>query len=49
MVLAAGVSAHAKFGDFPSLDIFKEAMDINFHGYVNMTKYSLPSLRSTNG
>ncbi len=49
MVLAAGVSAYAKFGDLPSLDIFKKAMDINFHGYVNMTKYALPSLRSTNG
>lgn len=49
LILAAGVSAIAKFGDLQNLDIFKKAMDINFYGYVNLTKYALPSLRTTNG
>jgi dehydrogenase/reductase SDR family member 7B len=49
MVLGAGVSAHVKFSDLPSVEIMKKMMDINFFGYVNMTKYALPHLRKAKG
>jgi len=49
VVLAAGVSAHGKFGDLQKTEIIKKIMDVNLFGYVNMTKYTLPFLKQTKG
>ena len=49
LVLAAGVAAHVKFGDLPSIDLVKKIMDTNFFSYVNLTRCALPHLRHNNG
>jgi short-subunit dehydrogenase len=49
MVLAAGVTAHGKFENIVDSEVMKKIMDVNLFGYVNMTKYTLPYLKSTKG
>lgn len=48
-VLAAGVTAHGLFKDMKDPTIMKQILDVNFFGYVNMTKYVLPHLRQSRG
>jgi len=48
-VLAAGVTAHGLFKDMKDPMIMKQILDVNFFGYVNMTKYALPHLRQSRG
>lgn len=45
LVLAAGIAAHSKFIDLESLDIVRKVMNVNFMGYVNMTRYALPLIK----
>ena len=47
--MAAGVAAHAYFKDFESLEPGRKVMDVNFFGYVNMTRAALPELRKNKG
>lgn len=48
MVLAAGTTAQGMVKDI-DLEVVKQVMDINFMGYVNMTKHALPYLRTNKG
>lgn len=48
-MLAAGVSAHGKFGEVQNKEIFQRIMDVNLFGYVNMTRHTLPYIRQTKG
>lgn len=45
----AGMAASALFDEFPDLNLFKQAMDINFYGAVYCTYYALPHLKRTHG
>ena len=48
-VLSAGTSAYGRFDGNSNIDVMKKVMDVNFFGYVNMTKYVLPHLLKTRG
>ena len=48
-MLAAGVAAHSFFRDFESLEPGRKVMDVNFFGYVNMTRAALSELRKSKG
>ena len=48
-MLAAGVAAHSFFRDFESLEHGRKLMDVNFFGYVNLTRAALPELRKSKG
>lgn len=49
LVLAAGISGHSKFRDIQDVQMIKKMMDVNFFGYVNMTKAALPHIRVSKG
>jgi len=48
-VLAAGVGAHEVFDENTDLSTFRQIIDTNLFGVVNMTKYLLPHLKLTRG
>ena len=48
-VLSAGTIAYGLFENNTSIDVMKKVMDVNFFGYVNMTKHVLPHLIKTRG
>ena len=49
LVLSAGVAAHSKFEDLPSMDVFKKIIDTNLFGYVYLTRHALPHIKKTKG
>jgi short-subunit dehydrogenase len=48
-VLAAGLGGHQDFDENVDLTAFRQMMEVNLFGYVNMTKYLLPHLKLTRG
>ena len=49
VVLAAGVAAHSYFENIEDVDILRTVMEVNYMGYVTLTKAALPELRKTKG
>lgn len=45
----AGMAASALFDDFPSLDLFRYTMGVNFFGTVYCTYFALPHLKRSGG
>lgn len=45
----AGISVVGLLEEYPDLNLFRHAIDINFYGAVHCTYYSLPHLRQTKG
>jgi len=48
-VLSAGLGLIRRFDESPDVGEFKKLMDVNLFGYVNMTKYLLPHLKTSKG
>ena len=44
LILNAGINVHQKFSEMKDLSVFKQIMNVNFFGYVYMTKSALPHL-----
>jgi len=49
LILAAGVSAHGPFLEHQTTEVMKQIMDVNFFGYVNLTRHALPYLKQVKG
>ena len=45
----AGIDVVSKLEDLPDLRLFKQVVDVNFHGTVHCTYYALPYLKETRG
>ena len=45
----AGLAASALFDEYPSLELFRHTLDVNFYGTVYCTYYALPYLKRTRG
>lgn len=48
-MLCAGVSAHQMFADMKDINVIRQVMDVNFFGYVTLTKQALDVLRKNKG
>lgn len=48
LISNAGISMRGSFEDV-SPEVFKQVMDVNFHGAVNITKAALPHLKNNRG
>mmetsp|Transcript_19231 Transcript_19231/g.61182 ORF Transcript_19231/g.61182 Transcript_19231/m.61182 type:complete len:295 (+) Transcript_19231:2-886(+) len=49
LLLNAGVGCMVRFDELKDLKSFRDTMEINYWGYVNMTFYALPFLRKCGG
>lgn len=49
LVNNAGIDVVSTLEDLPDLRLFKQVIDVNFHGTVHCTYHSLPSLKETRG
>ncbi len=49
LVNNAGIDVVSTLEDLPDLRLFKQVMDVNFHGTVQCTYHALPSLKETRG
>ncbi len=45
----AGLAASALFDEYPSLELFRHTMDVNFYGAVHCTYYAVPFLKQRLG
>jgi short-subunit dehydrogenase len=45
----AGLAVLSLFVDYPDLQLFRHAIDVNFYGAVSCTYYALPYLQQTHG
>src|SRR5512142_3213290 len=49
LVNNARLAASALFDDFPTLELFRRTVDVNFYGAVYCTYYALPELKRSRG
>lgn len=45
LVLAAGVSAHCLFEEYPNMDVFRKVVETNLYGCVYPVRHALPYLK----
>eukprot|EP01080_Neovahlkampfia_damariscottae_P000161 gene161-4407_t len=49
LILNAGISGSVPFYQIEDLSIYEKMMKVNFMGYVNMTHFSLPEIKKSDG